>query len=238
MKLIVKILEGAAVIVSLIVGAFLANTIDVESILRGKEEPVTAAMTEDGLQDDFIGLPAGDDIPRVASAEDWDDTWAVSCVTIEPLDAISTGIGVRHPWIDAYTRTRRGGSRHRPDVSRTQLDILDEYGEYYILQLPDQSYILAQISKQDARKIKAGKEIVLPVGKKGGVHGQALANIQDLCDEYDVNTEGVFYSINDNWNQSHSFMVQLSRLGILLGTALVLGTILIMIVDKIFKVKD
>ena len=90
MKLIVKILEGAAVIVSLIVGAFLANTIDVESILRGKEEPVTAAMTEDGLQDDFIGLPAGDDIPRVASAEDWDDTWAVSCVTIEPLDAIST----------------------------------------------------------------------------------------------------------------------------------------------------
>lgn len=238
-KLVVKILEGAAVIAALIVGVFLMNTISVESMLRGREEPVTLAMTENGLQEDFIGLPAGDDIPRVATAEDWDDTWATSCVTIEPISIIPTGIGARYSWVPAYSNVgRRGGPRRKPDVSRTAFDVLGEYGEYFILQLPDQSYILAQLPRDDARKLKAGKEITLPVGKKGGVHRQVLANIQDLCDEYDVNTEGVFYCINDNWNQSHSVMVQLIRIGIALLTTLVLGTILIMIVDKILKVKD
>ncbi len=238
-KMVVKVLEGTSVIVALIVGAFLMNTISVESLLRGKEEPVTLAMTEDGLQEDFIGLPAGDDIPRITSLEDWDNTWAVSCVTIEPVSIIPTGIGARYSWVSAYTNaSRRGGARRKADVTRTSFDIMGEYGEYFILQLPDQSYILAQIPRDSAPQPKAGKSITLPIGKHDGVHGQVLANIQDLCDEYDVNTEGVFYCINDKWNQSHSLMVPLIRIGIILGTALVLGTILIMIVDKIFKVKD
>ena len=238
-KLVVKVLEGASVIISLIVGVLLMNTISVESMLRGKEEPVTLAMTEDGLQEDFVGLPAGDDIPRITSLQEWEDTWATSCITIEPLSVIPTGIGARYSWVGAYSNVgRRGGARKKADVTRTAFDIMGEYGEYFILQLPDQSYILAQISKEDARKLKAGKEITLPVGKKDGVHRQVLANIQDLCDEYNVNTDGVFYCINDQWNQSHSMMVQLIRIGIALGTTLVLGTILIMIVDKILKVKD
>lgn len=238
-KLVVKALEGAAVIIALIVGFLLMNTISVESMLRGKEEPVTLAMTEDGLQEDFIGLPAGDDIPRITSLQEWEDTWATSCITIEPLSVIPTGIGARYSWVGAYSNVgRRGGARKKADVTRTAFDIMGEYGEYFILQLPDQSYILAQISKDDARKLKAGKEITLPVGKKDGVHRQVLANIQDLCDEYNVNTDGVFYCINDQWNQSHSMMVQLIRIGIALGTTLVLGTILIMIVDKLLKVKD
>ena len=238
-KLVVKALEGAAVIIALIVGFLLMNTISVESMLRGKEEPVTLAMTVDGLQEDFVGLPAGDDIPSISSLQEWEDTWATSCITIEPLSVIPTGIGARYSWVGAYSNVgRRGGARKKADVTRTAFDIMGEYGEYFILQLPDQSYILAQISKEDARKLKAGKEITLPVGKKDGVHRQVLANIQDLCDEYNVNTDGVFYCINDQWNQSHSMMVQLIRIGIALGTTLVLGTILIMIVDKILKVKD
>ncbi len=238
-KLVVKALEGASVIVALVIGVILMNTISVESMLRGKEEPVTLAMTEDGLQDDFVGLPAGDDIPRVTSAEEWDNTWASSCVTIEPVSVISTGIGARYSWVPAYSNAgRRGGARKKADVTRTSLDVLGEYGEYFILQLPDQSYILAQISKDDARKLKAGKAVTLPVGKKGGVHRQVLANITDLCEEYDVNTDGVFYCINDQWNESHHIMLQLIRIGIALGTTLVLGTILIMLVDKILRVKD
>lgn len=237
-KLIVKVLEGLSVIVALVIGILLMNTVGVESMLRGKEEPVTLAMTESGLQEDFIGLPAGDDIPRVTSLEDWDNTWAVSCVTVEPVEVIPTGIGARYSWVSAYRSSRRGGPTRKADVTRMTFDVLGEYGEYFILQLPDQSHILAQISKDDARKLKGGKTTVLPIGKKGGVHQQVLANIKDLCEEYDVNTEGVFYCINDQWNQSHSMTVQLIRLGIAFGTMLVLGTILIMIVDKIFKVKN
>ncbi len=238
-KNIVKALEFAVVILAIIAGIIVARNIGVESMLRGKEEPVSLAMTEEGLSEDFIGLPAGDDIPRVTNAQDWDDTLSVSCVTIEPLDIIPTGIGARSAWVDAYTSSgRRGGPRRRPDVTRMSMDFLGEYSEYFLLQLPDQSYILAQISADDARKLKAGKITALPVGTKGGVHRQVLANITDLCEQYDVNTEGVFYCINDQWNGSHYITVQLAKLGIGFVVVLVLGTILITIVDKIFKVKD
>lgn len=238
-KWIVKVLEFAAVIIGLAVGIFVAKTISVESILRSKEEPVTLAMTEGGLPEDFIGMPAGDDIPRIEDAQTWEDTWQTSYVTIEPIGIIPTGIGARYSWISAYTdSSRRGGPRKRADVSRMSLDFLGEYGEYFLLQLPDQSYILAQMPTSDARKLKAGKAVTLPIGRKSAVHRQVLANIQELCQEYEVNTEGVFYCINDTWNSSHSMIVQLGFLGIAFGTMLVLGTILIMIIDKIFKVKD
>ena len=238
-KIIVKALEFAAVIAAIIVGVIVVRNIGVESILRGKEAAVSLARTEEGIYEDFIGLPAGDDIPRVTSAEEWEDTLSVSCVTVEPINIIPTGVGARSAWVDAYSNSgRRGGPRRRADVMNMSLDILGEYSEYFLLQLPDQSYILAQISADDARKLKAGKITALPVGTKGGVHRQVLSNITELCEQYDVNTEGLFYCINDQWNADHYLTVQLARLGIGAVVVLVLGTILITIIDKIFKAKD
>lgn len=235
----VKFLETVVVLIALIAAIVVAKSISVESMLRGREEPVTLAMTENGLPEDHIGMPAGDDIPRIGDAQTWEDTWQTSYVTIEPANIIATGIGARHPWVSAYTSSnRRGGPRKRPDVNRMIFDVLDEYGEYYLVQLPDSSYILAQMSADDARKLKAGQSVTLPIGRKSPVHQQVLANIKDICQEYDVDTDGVFYCINDKWNESHSFTVQLIRIGICILLTLVLGTILITIVDKIFKVKD
>ena len=225
-------------IASLAVGVLVAEKLPLESMLRGKEEPVTLAMTEEGLQEDYVGMPAADDIPRIEDVESWEDTWQTSCITVEPTEIISTGIGARHPWVDAYTSTRRGGQRYRPDVSDMAFDVLNEYGEYFLLQLPDQSYILGQISTDDARALKAGKKIVLPVGKKAGVYQQALRELEELCQKYDVNTDGVFYCINDKWNEEHEFLVQLLRIGSVFLTALVLGGILITVIDKVMKQKD
>lgn len=237
-KKITKFFEFVAVIASLAVGVLVAEKLPLESMLRGKEEPVTLAMTEEGLQEDYVGMPAADDIPRIEDVESWEDTWQTSCITVEPTEIISTGIGARHPWVDAYTSTRRGGQRYRPDVSDMAFDVLNEYGEYFLLQLPDQSYILGQISTDDARALKAGKKIVLPVGKKAGVYQQALRELEELCQKYDVNTDGVFYCINDKWNEEHEFLVQLLRIGSVFLTALVLGGILITVIDKVMKQKD
>lgn len=237
-KKLAKALEFIAVVAALVCGVLVGRNIGVESILRGKEEPVTLAMTEGGLPEDYIGMPAADDIPRIEDAASWEDTWQTSYVTIEPEAIIGTGIGPRHPWVDPYIRRRRGGQKKRPEVTRTALDILDEYGEYFLLKLPDQSYILAQIPVDDAKKLKAGKDLTLPIGRKTAAHRQVLANISDLCREYNVNTEGVFYCINDKWNESHNFMVLLIRIGIVFLITIALGTILIVIVDKILKVDD
>lgn len=234
----VKFLEFVMVIISLIVAVLIAKDFGVESMLRGKEEAVTLSMTENGLPEDYIGMPAADDIPRIEDLQTWDDTWQTSYVTIEPAGIIPTGIGTRNTWVSAYSSSRRGGTRHRPDVDRTAFDVFNDYAEYYILKLPDESYILAQMSIDDARKLKAGKTITLPIGRKSPIHQQAIPLLEDLCEEYDVYTDGVFYCINDKWNESHSFIVLLIRFGLGALIALVLGTILITIVDKIFKVKD
>lgn len=237
---IVKILEFVAVIIGIIVGGFLSKNLGLESILRGKEQAVTLAMAEETFTDNIIGMPAGRDIPRIESAQIWSDTWwDVSCITVEPTKIISTGIAVRHPWVSPYYRSRRTGTRKRADVTYSILDVFDEYAEYYLLQLPDKSYILAQMPVDYVWKIKLGQKVTLPIGKKHAVHNQAIARIRDLCEEYQVDIEeGVFYCISDEWNEEHHTLLSIIRLVIAFGTMLILGAILITIVHKLFKVKD
>lgn len=237
-KMLRKFLEFISVIAALVIAVLVAKDLPVESVLRGKEESVTLAMAEGGLPEDYIGMPAADDIPRIEDAQTWEDTWQTSYVTVEPEDIIPTGIGTRHPWVSMYSSgSRRSGSRYRPDVSDMTFDILGEYGEYFLIRLPDQSYILAQMSTDDARALKAGKEITLPVGRKGPVHQQAISELEEFGRKYDVNTEGVFYCINDKWNESHEMLVLLIRFGCGALITLILGTILITVVDKILKEK-
>ena len=132
-KMLRKILEFIVVIVALVIAVLVAKALPVESVLRGKEEPVTLAMTEGGLPEDYIGMPAADDIPRIEDAETWEDTWQTSFVTVEPEEIIPTGIGTRHTWVSAYSSgSRRSRPRHRPDVSSMTFDILGEYAEYYL----------------------------------------------------------------------------------------------------------
>ncbi len=90
----------------------------------------------------------------------------------------------------------------------------------------------------DARKLKAGKSVTLPVGRKQSADSRVVANITNICAEYDVDTEDVFYCIDEKWSEEHNFMLLLMRFGVGAVVVLVLGTILITIVDKVFKVKD
>lgn len=236
---IIKFLEFIAVIAAIIVGILVEENLNIESILRGNEEPVTLSMTEKGLPEEYIGMPAADDIPRIEDAQTWEDTWQTSYITVEPIGIVSTGFGVRHPWVPAYTTaSRRRRARRRADVTRTVFDIFDEYGEYYLIQLPDESYILAQMSEDNAQKLKAGKKITLPIGRKGAVHMQILPEIESICQEYGANTEGVFYCINDAWNEGHSTIMTFIRIAVIAVITFVLGAVLIMVIDKIFKVKD
>lgn len=240
MKLLKKVLEFVAVILALVISVLIVKNLSIESILKGQEEPVSLSMTEGGLPEDYIGRPAGEDIPRVTSAQDWEDTWPTSYVTIEPTEIIGTGIGVRHPWVPAYSNSgRRGGPRHKAEVTTMALDLLGEYGEYFIVKLPDGTAVLAQMSADTAKSVKAGKLTALPVGRKTGFHRQALAQIADLCSQYNVDTEeGLFYCINDTWGESHSLMVQIIRIGAGFLLTLVIGTVFLVILGKVFKEKD
>lgn len=78
--------------------------------------------------------------------------------------------------------------------------------------------------------------VTLPVGRKVPSHQKVISRIGDLCEKYDVDTESVFYCINDKWNEGHNMMVLLIRLGIGAVITLVLGTVLITVIDKVLKV--
>ena len=237
---VVKVFDFIAVIIGLLIGGFLSKNIGLESIMRMREDAVSLAETEEGISEDFIGLSAGDDIPRIENMQAWEDTWwDIRCITIEPISIVSTNIAVRHPWISPYRYSRRGGNRKRPDVTYAILDAFDEYGEYYLLQLPDESYILAQIPTDYAWKIKLGQKVTLPIGIKHAANRQVLSRIQDLCEKYQINTdEGIFYCINDQWNEAHHTLLSAIRLAIALVTIFIVGAVLITIFHKIFKVED
>lgn len=232
-----KILDFVLVIAAIVLAVYVGKNIGLEYLMRGGEEPVTLSMTKEGLPEDYIGRQAGDDIPRVENAESWEEARATDYITIQPVGIISTGVGALHPWIDPYstpTRRNRGGWKASV-ITNMALDIFNEYGEFYLLQLPDESYILAQLPMEEVRKLKMGKETTLPVGRKIPLNMQAKSSLDGICYEYDVPMDDVFYCINDKWNGSHEFGLLLLRIGIAVLVLFSFGIAFIMLAEKIFK---
>lgn len=163
-----KILDFVLVIAAIVLAVYVGKNIGLEYLMRGREEPVTLSMTEGGLPEDYIGRPASGDIPLIEDGHSWEEAWATDYITIQPVGIVSTGVGALHPWVDAYTtptRRNRGGWK-APVITNTALDVFNEYGEFYLLQLPDESYILAQLPMEEARKLKMGKKSPCPSAGK------------------------------------------------------------------------
>ena len=107
-----KILDFVLVIAAIVLAVYVGKNIGLEYLMRGREEPVTLSMTEGGLPEDYIGRPAGGDIPLIEDGHSWEEAWATDYITIQPVGIVSTGVGALHPWVDAYTtptRRNRGG---------------------------------------------------------------------------------------------------------------------------------
>lgn len=236
MKKFEKALDAAVIIVALIVAIYVGKNIGLEYLFRGNETPVTAQTAQTGYYEDYIGLPAGDDIIRIQNLDEWEKLLSVELATVEPENIISTGLGSRHNWVSSSRRnSRTRTTAGRSDLKKTAFDIFNEYGEYYLIQIPDGSYILAQLPMEDARSLKQGKTITLPIGSKKGLTNSARARLEEICTEYNVSLDGVFYCINDNWNEKHSFMMLVSRFAVGALVLFSLGTVLIIVLHKIFK---
>ena len=105
-----KILDFVLVIAAIVLAVYVGKNIGLEYLMRGREEPVTLSMTEGGLPEDYIGRPAGGDIPLIEDGHSWEEAWATDYITIQPVGIISTGVGALHPWVDAYTTPTRRNS--------------------------------------------------------------------------------------------------------------------------------
>ena len=94
-----KILDFVLVIAAIVLAVYVGKNIGLEYLMRGREEPVTLSMTEGGLPEDYIGRPAGGDIPLIEDGHSWEEAWATDYITIQPV-----GIAVSYTHLDVYKR--------------------------------------------------------------------------------------------------------------------------------------
>lgn len=213
------IVPGVSTLIALACAALFFINWNPEALLKGREQPVTRRDIEQNLQKDFTGSPAGADIPRLSGAEDFAETiYLAEYVTAEPVGIVQTGISSLSPWEDHYYTQRvkgraTGRQIRQPEIISSGFDLLGSYQPYYLLELPDHTYIVAQIPKTTAKAIEKGESVTLPIGQRVSMTNAARNELSAICKEYGADTDGVFYAFNDKWQEEHQFILFLLRFG-------------------------
>ena len=213
------IIPTVSVLIALVCATLFCLNWNPEPLLKGKEQPVTLSDIEQNLITDFNGFPAGEDIPRLTNAADFSEIIYLSdYVTAEPVGIVETGISSLKPWEDHYYTQRvkgrtTGRQIRRPEITSSDWDLLGSYQPYYLLELPDHTYIVAQIPQETAKAIESGKSITLPIGQKVRMSNAARNELSAICEEYGADMDGVFYAVNDKWQEEHQFILFLLRFG-------------------------
>lgn len=238
-----KIIAWVSTILGLILATVFFLRWHPEHLWQHKGEPVTMAEIESNLAKDYSGMVAGDDIFRLSGAADFEDVWYYhNYVTAEPIGIISTDVYSLKSWVNPYVQT---GKRHRnytgkrkAEVITSKLNLWEDYNPYYLLELPDHTYLLAQIPSDQAEAIARGKKVTLPIGRKVGITATAASALAEVCQEYQVDTDGVYYAFNDEWEKKHYFLSFIIRFALAAVICLATATGLITLGNKLFKVSS
>lgn len=239
-----NMIATVSVLIALIGAALLFFNWNPEALFKLNEPMVSMSDIEQNITTDFTGSPAGPDIPRLTGAEDFSEIiYLADYVTAEPVGIVQTGISSLSPWEDHYyTQRVKGRATGRqirlPEITSSGWDFPGSYQPYYLLELPDHTYIVAQIPQETAKAIEKGKSVTLPIGQKVSMTSAARNELSSICAEYGADMDGVFYAFNDKWQEEHQFILMLLRFGAaaLLWFVLVAG--LIWAGCKLFKIEE
>ena len=238
-----NIIPTASVLIALVCAALFFINWNPEALFRSDEPPVSISDIEQNSTADFTGSPASADIPRLNGAEDFAETnFEVEYVTVEPMGIVPTGVSSLKPWVSHYnTHTYKGrtttGSR-RAEVRTSGFDLLGNYLPYYLLELPDHTYILAQIPQESVKAIEKGESVTLPIGQKIGMTDMARNHLSAICEEYEADMDGVFYAFDNEWQEEHHSALLLVRFGAAALLWFVLAVGLTLAGWKLFKSKE
>lgn len=220
-----RILYTAGSITALLVVLTIFFFIRPEGFLRRGEVAVTQAEVEAaGAAVSFTGKKAGKDITRVIGAEDFMAQYPFSQFTVEPVNAVPTGVYELARW--------RGGTavvghrtRNYSQATTSALWAMTGYNEYYIIEFPDGTYALALFDRGLAADLAKGKAVTLPISARVGVNTYAKPYLQNICAEYGADLENVVYAFDDGWYEEHSGQILLIRLGVVVAI-IVAGAVL------------
>lgn len=237
-SLIKKIVDGALVILALLLAVTFYYAFDLENILYEKQvKTINQTDIETNLAPDYSGKKAGDGIKNVATKEEWDNTYTTEYITVVPVNITKTNVYSLANWADHYTRRRTGGAgRKRRDVQTELFDYDDNYRRYYVIELEDGTNILAQMNRGIANKIAKGETITLPLGKKTGLPSTAKKMLSSIIEEKNISDTYVLYTIDDEWSKNNATKLFFIKFGVSTVLFFALSVAFLTLVDKfIFK---
>ena len=180
-----KILYTVGSIAALLVVLTIFFSIRPEGFLRRNEAAVTKAEIEAaGAAVTFTGKKAGADIPRVTGAEDFMAQYPFEQFTVEPVNAVPTGVYELARWRSS-TAVVGHRTRNYSQATTSALWAMTGYNEYYIIEFPDGTHALALFDRGLAADLAKGKAVTLPISARAGVNTYAKPYLQDICAEYD-----------------------------------------------------
>lgn len=234
-----KVITCISTTIALIAAVFLFFHFYPENLLRRSESAVNPKDMDPGVI--YTGSPAGEDIPRLSKKEEFETlTFDYDYVTVEAKEMIPTKVYSLKPWVDPYTtqrirRRRTGVKRRKKDIIKSALDMQEDYNQYYLLKLPDTSYILAQIPPGEANAIKKGEKVTLPIGRKTRLNQTAKSLLTEICDRYNVSMEGVLYTLDEEWYEKNHLWVFLIRFAAAFVALFVIAVVLDFALGKTVK---
>ena len=236
-------IEFGIVVFCMVIAFLVFRNLNMETFIKPDDTPVTAAQIAASPSENYMGKTAGDDIPRLSGIEDFEGMIGKDYATVETVEVIPTGIYGLKSWVNPYEITRIRNSSGRlvstgqraPDATDSIVISAEYYQEYYLVRLPDQTYILAQFSDVYRDRLAAEGSVTLPIGIKKTTSSAAREYLASICEEYDAGKIFSLYMIDDTWQKSHENTFFLIKLVISTVVFFLLAIIMLLIFFKVQK---
>lgn len=245
MKIIEKAIPWVSFLISLFIGLLVVQWINPDAFIKEKGSPVTMEEILKNPTANFTGKIAGADIPKLSGAgafntmnvpPQYGTQYENQYVTATPLKVIATGIGSRNSWDNPYEvmGNYRRGRYVLPEVNTIPIFFLGSYQEYYLIELPDGTYILAQFSDIYRQAVNRGTKVTLPIGIKKPNNALEKSYLKTVCEKYDAPVDFSLYMVDDAWYEEHDLLLLLIKFGC--GAAVCFGlTLGLLTIEEIVK---
>lgn len=237
----IGVLQVVIVAISLVLAFFLFANLNPEGWIKEEGAPVLLADIPAGDSGAYTGKTAGEDIKLLTGNKELEEITGTQYISAVPKEVIKTGIYGLKPWLDPYKITSARNGRGRmyrtgrkaAEVTDNSFLAVSSYIEYYLIKLPDDTYILAQFSDTYRKAIEKGETITLPLGIRKTTGKETRTFLNEICKRYEANSDYVLYAIDDEWNKEHEFTLFMIRFGISAVVFFVLSVAMLMGADKI-----
>lgn len=232
-----------AVVLAFIVAFAFYQKFEPEAFMKKAGDPVGMSEVNQNLTKSYTGKTAGDDIPRIASASELEQLTENEYVTVSPENVIETGVYSLKPWIDPYKITRgRTSSGRTYSTGRKAPEVRDfvsiwapYYREYYLIELEDSTYIVAQFDESYKKAFEKGDAVTLPIGQKKVNSQEARTYLREVCGEYGADVTYTLYMVDNEWGQENHFTLFILRFGAAVVLFFALAVALVLASWKVFR---